>query len=84
MNMPACLRSWTSSRLPLVGEVLRSTCLGCTGCAVATLAAGGTLPLLPVAAISGSAAGALIGLLLWCGSSDEHEDPVVPPRVPRR
>lgn len=81
--MPACLRSWAANRASLAGEVRRSTCLGCTGCTIATLAAGGTLPLLPLALVSGGAAGALIGLLLWCGSSDQHEDTVVPPRSPR-
>lgn len=83
MQVPACLRSWVADRLPLGREVWRSVCLGCTGCTVATMAAGGTLSVLPFALIGGGVAGALVGLLLWCGSSDEHEDPVVPPRFSR-
>lgn len=78
--VPKRVRPWLANRMPLSGEVRRGACLGCVGCVAATAVAGAALPALPIALVGGGAAGALIGLLLWCGSSDEHQDLVVPPR----
>lgn len=78
-RVPHVLRPWFAARLPLAGEVRRGASVGCVGGTALVVVTGGSLALLPLAVMGGSAAGALIGLLLWCGSAEEHQDPVVPP-----
>lgn len=51
---------------------------GIAACLLFALLGGAPAPLLPVVALFGMGAGAVIGLVLWCGG-DLPEDPVLPP-----
>lgn len=78
-RVSVCLRPWLANRLSLSGEVKRGAFMGSAGCIALAAVAGSSFLLAPIAIVGGGATGALIGLLLWCGSSDDQE-PVVPPR----
>lgn len=62
-------------------EMQRGSIIGVLACVPPTALAG--LPgVLLWAAAAGSVAGALIGLLLWLGTSEQHDETVLPPHRP--
>lgn len=70
--------------LTAYGEMLCGALVGLVAGAVlaAPLAAAGGL--IVAAALAGFCAGAVIGLVLWSGSADLPEDPVIPPHPSQR
>lgn len=60
-------------------EILRGAAIGLVACLALAWLSGGSYLSFHIALFWGSCVGALIGLLLWVGSPDAPEDPVVPP-----
>lgn len=68
-----------ASGLGVEEEMLHGAAIGLVVCLVLAWLSGGSLLSVRVALFWGSCVGALIGLLLWAGSPDAPEDPVLPP-----
>lgn len=74
------LRSFTKPRQATVYQDMHlGAGVGLAACLVYACAAGVPAAMLPVAALVGYCAGTVIGLVLWIGSADLPEDPIVPP-----
>lgn len=70
----------SSSKAGEVGqEILQGAAVGFAASLLLAWLSSGSLLIFEIAAIWGSAVGALIGLLLWVGSDDVPEDPILPP-----
>lgn len=68
-----------SGRTPIGVECSRGAAIGAANGALLAVFAGAALPVVVIASAGASAVGALIALLVWSGSSEAPEDPVLPP-----
>jgi hypothetical protein len=60
-------------------EIVRGAAIGIVACLILTWLTGGSSLSFVAAVIWGSSIGALIGMLLWIGSVDLPEEPILPP-----
>lgn len=69
--------------LPLYAEMSRGSLIGLVVCLLGAIAIGSRSGPALWAALFGAGIGALSGLLVWLGSDQLDEQPVVPPHRPR-
>jgi len=60
-------------------EIVRGAAIGVVACLILTWLTGGSSLSFVAAMIWGSSVGMLIGVLLWIGSGDLPEEPILPP-----